>query len=95
MISDFPLKNDIDLKSLEYEDLQTKDIPMLFCKNTFNTSVYAESQTLMNIGETIKEPIVVSDKEDNEISSNPLHESKLSASPKRVSGFLSLSGRYM
>ena len=67
MISDFPLKNDIDLKSLEYEDLQTKDIPMLFCKNTFNTSVYAESQTLMNIGETIKEPIVVSDKEDNEM----------------------------
>lgn len=67
MINDFPLKNDIDLSTLTYEDVQVSDIPMFFCKNTFNTSVYTEVQTLQNIAETIKEPVIVEDKVDNEM----------------------------
>ena len=65
IIREFPLKEDMDLTRVSSEPIQIKDIPLLVCRNKFDTHIEPTVSTLKDIVNRVENPMILENKDDN------------------------------
>lgn len=65
IIREFPLKEDMDLTRVSSEPIQIKDIPILVCRNKFDTHIEPTVSTLKDIVNRVEKPMILENKDDN------------------------------